>query len=125
MWEIDFISEHDYTNHVKQTINNYRSKYKPFDLDRFNQNIIDPVKLLFDKSIYGITWDEIVGNEIFRQRDKSNNNSLGYFHQGVFNYIDKCHVPSNGTEGGWDVIFEDSDGIYIPEADITVRTIYV
>lgn len=66
----------------------------------------------------------MVGNEIFRQRDKSNNNDIGYFHQRIFQYIDKCHVPDNGKEGGWDVIYQDEEGIALPDGDI-VHTVYV
>ena len=66
----------------------------------------------------------MVGNEIFRQRDKSNNNDIGYFHQRIFQYIDKCRVPDNGKEGGWDVIYQNPDGIVLPDGDI-VHTVYV
>ena len=101
MWSLPFISEEDFTQHVKITINKYGDKLKSFDLKRFNKNIIDPVKMIFDKTVYNATWDEIISNEIFRQRDKANNNDIGYFHQRIFQYIDKCRVPDNGKEGGW------------------------
>ena len=113
MWNLSFISEEDFTNHVKATIEKYGEKLESFDLKRFNKNIIDPIKLIFDKTVYQSSWDEIVSNEIFRQRDKSNNNDIGYFHQRIFQYIANCHVPPNGEEGGWDVIYENADGIQI------------
>lgn len=87
MWNLNFISEEDFTNHVKATIEKYGEKLESFDLKRFNKNIIDPIKLIFDKTVYQSSWDEIVSNEIFRQRDKSNNNDIGYFHQRIFQYI--------------------------------------
>lgn len=124
MWDLSFISEEDFSNHVKATIEKYGEKLKSFDLKRFNKNIIDPVKLIFDKTVYQASWEEIVSNEIFRQRDKSNNNDIGYFHQRIFQYIDKCRVPDNGKEGGWDVIFENPDNIEIPSAG-TVSRVYV
>ena len=124
MWNLSFINEEDFSNHVKATIEKYGEKLKSFDLKRFNKNIIDPVKLIFDKTVYQATWEEIVSNEIFRQRDKSNNNDIGYFHQRIFQYIDKCRVPDNGKEGGWDVIFENPDSIEIPSAG-TVSRVYV
>lgn len=124
MWDLSFISEEDFTNHVKATIEKYGEKLKSFDLKRFNKNIIDPVKLIFDKTVYQASWEEIVSNEIFRQRDKSNNNDIGYFHQRIFQYIDKCRVPDNGKEGGWDVIFENPNSIEIPSAG-TVSRVYV
>ena len=123
-WELSFISEKDFTNHVKDTIDKYGEKLESFDIVRFNKNIVDPIKMIFDKTVYQTSWDEIVGNEIFRQRDKSNNNDIGYFHQRVFQYINNCHVPDNGTEGGWDVIFQVPEGITLPEG-VFVRTVYV
>ena len=124
MWSLTFISEEDFTSHVRATIEKYGEKLESFDLKRFNKNIVDPVKLIFDKTVYQSSWNEIVSNEIFRQRDKSNNNDIGYFHQRIFQYMANCHVPPNGEEGGWDVIYENSNGIEIPEAG-TVHTVYV
>ncbi|SER85885.1 Eco47II restriction endonuclease [Butyrivibrio fibrisolvens] len=123
-WELSFISEEDFTKHVKNTIDKYGDKLESFDIVRFNKNIIDPIKMIFDKTVYQTSWEEIVGNEIFRQRDKSNNNDIGYFHQRIFQYIKNCHVPDNGTEGGWDVIFQVPEGISLPDGDV-VHTIYV
>lgn len=124
MWPLSFISEEDFTNHVKATIGKYGEKLESFDLKRFNKNIIDPIKLIFDKTVYRSSWEEIVGNEIFRQRDKSNNNDIGYFHQRIFAYIANCRVPDNGTEGGWDVIYQNPDGIALPDGSV-VHTVYV
>ena len=124
MWTLDFISEEDFTRHVQATIEKYGEKLTSYDLKRFNKNIVDPVKLLFDKMVYRSSWEDIIRSEIFRQRDKSNNNSIGYFHQQIFQYMKDCRVPANGTEGGWDVICERTDGIDILEAG-RVRTVYV
>lgn len=124
MWPLSFITEEEFENHVKATIEKYGEKLKSFDLKRFNKNIIDPVKLIFDKNVYRSTWEEIVSNEIFRQRDKSNNNDIGYFHQRIFQYINNCEVPPNGEQGGWDVIYRNPHAIEIPDAG-TVSTVYV
>ena len=121
MWTIDFISEADFTSHVKDTIKKYGDKLESFDLERFNRNIVDPVKLIFDKTVYQTTWEETIKNEIFRQRDKSNNNDIGYFHQRIFQYIKNCRVPDNGTEGGWDVIYSNPDGITLPDGSVVHR----
>ncbi|MEG1177704.1 MAG: Eco47II family restriction endonuclease [Hydrogenoanaerobacterium sp.] len=124
MWKLDFISEEDFRNHVRATIEKYGEKLESFDLKRFNKNLIDPIKLIFDKTVYQSSWEEIVSNEIFRQRDKSNNNDIGYFHQRMFQYIKNCRVPDNGKDGGWDVIYADENGIDIPDGD-KVHTVYV
>lgn len=124
MWPLTFIKEEDFKKHVAATIEKYGEKLESYDIKRFNSNIVDPVKLVFDKTVYHLTWEEIVKNEIFRQRDKSNNNDIGYFHQKIFQYIAKCHVPVNGKEGGWDVIFKKPEGIRLSTGDC-VKTVYV
>lgn len=120
MWELKFISEDNLIEHVKATIKKYGAKLESYNLKKFNNNIIDPIKLIFDKMVYKSTWEEIVKNEIFRQRDKSNNNDIGYFHQNIFNYIKGCKVPKMG----WDVIYHNPLGIKITEDEI-VHTVYV
>ena len=119
-WELSFISKENLMKHVKATIQKYGTKLEPFDLKKFNSNIIDPIKLLFDKTVYHETWEEIVKNELSRQRDKSNNNDIGYFHQNFFRYIKGCTVPNTG----WDVVYHKEEGIRLPDGDI-VHTIYV
>ena len=69
-WGLGFIQEVDFKEHVRKTILKYGEKLKSYDLKRFNSNLIDPVKLIFDKSVYKTSWEEIINNEIFRQRDK-------------------------------------------------------
>lgn len=120
MWPLTFITEEDFLKHVQATIGKYGEKLNSFNLKRFNKNIVDPIKLIFDKTVYGTTWDEIVSNEIFRQRDKSNNNDIGYFHQRIFQYIKNCEVPNTG----WDVIYKNPEGILMPDGSV-VKTVYV
>jgi hypothetical protein len=120
MWGLSFISEQNFKQHVALTIQHYGEKLKSYDLKKFNSNIIDPVKLIFDKTVYRYSWEEIVKNEISRQRDKSNNNDIGYFRQRIFHYIANCSVPSTG----WDVIFQKDSGIGLPDNDM-VKTVFV
>ena len=117
MWPLSFISEENFRGHVEATIGQYGDKLEPYDLKKFNKNIINPVKLIFDKTVYKFSWEEIVKNEIFRQRDKSNNNDIGYFHQRIFQYIADCEVPASG----WDVVFSKEHGIDISDGDIVKR----
>lgn len=124
MWPLTFISREDFTTHVKKTITHYGSKLEPIDLLKFNKNIIDPIKIFFDKSVYRLSWEEIIKSEIFRQRDKANNNDIGYFHQHIFKYFKNCEVPANGTQGGWDVIWNIPKGINLPDCG-TVHKVYV
>lgn len=116
---MNFISDENFTKHIHETIVHYGENLKSYDLKKFNENSIDPIKLLFDKNIYGSTWEEIIKSEIFRQHDKANNNSIGYFHQKIFQYIEGCTVPKSG----WDVIFKKVGGVEF-DGD-KVGTIYV
>lgn len=120
MWNIEFITEEELTQHVEETIRKYGDKLSIFDVKKFNSNLIDPIKLIFDKTVYNFSWEEIIKNEIFRQRDKSNNNDIGYFHQNFFSYIASCKVP----EEGWDVIFQKSEGIELLDGE-KVKRVYV
>ena len=98
---LDFISQEDFEKHVSNTLMEYNDVLKPIDLKAFNSNIIDPIKLLFDKNVFSKSFEEIISLELQRQRDKTNNNSIGYFHQKIFQYIKKCKVPKEG----WDITF--------------------
>ncbi|MBT4176988.1 Eco47II family restriction endonuclease [Candidatus Woesearchaeota archaeon] len=96
-YELDFISDEDLFNHVKNTVNGYRFE---IDLEKFNKNLIDPIKLTFDAGIYGKNIHDVVESEVIRQIDKSNTNLIGYFHQNIFHYIGNgWSVPDEG----WDI----------------------
>lgn len=111
MWELDFISREDFKNHVANTIKTYDNTLKSIDLQSFNSNIIDPIKLTFDSKVYRKSIEEVIENELVRQRDKTNTNAIGYFHQNLFKYIRNCEVP----QAGFDVIYTKPDGskIYV------------
>ena len=84
---IPFISQSDFEKHVAKTIASYNETLKSVDLSKFNSNIIDPIKLTFDRALFKKSIEEIIELEIHRQRDKSNTNAIGYFHQYMFKYI--------------------------------------
>ncbi|MGN1000762.1 MAG: Eco47II family restriction endonuclease [Bacilli bacterium] len=108
-YNLTFISQNDFENHVKNTIKSYSKTLEAIDLKKFNANIIDPIKMTFDKHVFKKTFKQIIEDEISRQRDKSNNNAIGYFHQNIFKYFNNCEVPKEG----WDVIFTKNDGTKI------------
>ena len=86
MWNLGFISREDFKTHVSNTIKTYDETLKCIDLYSFNSNIIDPIKLTFDSKVYRKTIEEVIDNELVRQRDKTNTNAIGYFHQNMFLY---------------------------------------
>ncbi len=111
-YNLNFISDLNLFNHVKETIEKYRFK---INLKEFNKNLIDPIKLTFDSKVYGKTIEEIIESESIRQMDKSNSNNIGYFQQNIFKYI---HYK-NTQETNWSVpkqgfdIINDVDKIYV------------
>ena len=64
-WKLTFISEKDFAKHVRDTIQKYGDKLESFDLRRFNKNIVDPIKLIFDKTVYRASWEETIISGFF------------------------------------------------------------
>lgn len=95
-YNLGFINDNVIKEHVLDTIKKYRFS---IDLQDFNKNLIDPIKLTFDSKVYRKTFEDIIENEILRQIDKSNTNHIGYFHQNIFKYIGKGWiVPDKGYD---------------------------
>ena len=106
MWDLNFIDRENFEKHVSNTIQTYDDTLKSINLQSFNSNIIDPIKLTFDSKVYRKTIEEVIDNELVRQRDKTNTNAIGYFHQNLFKYIANCEVPNVG----FDVIYTRPNG---------------
>lgn len=95
-YNLDFISDEDIYEHVKNTVEAYRHE---ITLAQFNENVIDPIKLTFDAKVYSKTIRQAVEDECFRQIDKSNTNRIGYFHQNIFKYAGNGWVvPKTGFD---------------------------
>ena len=109
MWNLDFITKENFKQHIKNTISTYEKTLDGIDLNRFNSNIVDPIKMVFDSKVYRKDFEEVIKDELVRQRDKTNSNAIGYFHQNMFKYIKNCEVPKEG----FDVIFTKEDGTKI------------
>jgi len=96
-YNLGFISDEDIYNHVRQTVELYRTT---ISLRDFNSNIVDPIKLTFDAKVYGKSIESLIEDECFRQKDKTNSNHIGYFHQNLFQFADGgWEVPANGITG--------------------------
>ena len=111
MWNLNFITRENLKQHIKNTISTYEKTLDGIDLSKFNSNIVDPIKMVFDSKVYRKNFEEVIKDELVRQRDKTNSNAIGYFHQNLFKYIKNCEVPKEG----FDVIYTKNDGtkIYI------------
>jgi len=99
-YNLNFISDDDLYNHVKDTVGKYRINSN-ISLKKFTKNHIDPIKLTFDSKVFTGNMLEAIESEISRQLDKTNSMIIGYFHQNIFEYIgDGWEVP----ESGYDVV---------------------
>ncbi|MBS1174687.1 MAG: restriction endonuclease [Burkholderiaceae bacterium] len=95
-YQLGFISDKAIFEHVKSTVLKYRFV---IDLETFNSNIVDPIKLTFDAKVYNKTIEQVIQDEVTRQLDKSNNNHIGYFHQNLFGLLNAdWTVPSKGFD---------------------------
>ena len=56
-YNLDFISDSDLFNHVEDTVKKFRYS---INLEKFNKNIIDPIKLLFDSKVYKKSFEDII-----------------------------------------------------------------
>ena len=54
-WDINFISVDDFEQHVRNTVLYYGEKLVSYDIRKFNSNLIDPIKLVFDRFVYNKT----------------------------------------------------------------------
>ena len=96
-YNLGFISDEDIYNHVKATVEKYRTS---INLQEFNDNIVDPIKMTFDAKLYGKSMQDMIEQECIRQIDKTNTNNIGYFHQYLFKYAGNgWDVPKNGVNG--------------------------
>ena len=109
MWSLSFITRENLKEHIKNTISTYEKTLDGIDLNKFNSNIVDPIKMVFDSKVYRKNFEEVIRDELVRQRDKTNSNAIGYFHQNMFKYIKNCEVPKEG----FDVIYTKEDGTKI------------
>lgn len=95
-YNLNFISNENLFDHVKETVLKYRFQ---INLQEFNKNIVDPIKLTFDSKVYKKDLSVLIEDEIMRQIDKSNTNHIGYFHQNIFKYLGSgWEVPINGFD---------------------------
>lgn len=107
MYNLGFIRQIDFEKHVKEILEAYNQTLHNISLDEFNKNKIDPIKLLFDKEVYRKNYEDLISFELSRQRDKTNTNHIGYFHQNIFKYFKNCEVPKQG----FDVVFTAKNGL--------------
>ncbi|TKA59091.1 hypothetical protein MBOVa_5130 [Mycoplasmopsis bovis 8790] len=69
-FSLSFISQENFERHVAETIKQYKNVLKSINLKKFNRNIIDPIKLIFDKNVFNKSYEEVIQWEINRKETK-------------------------------------------------------
>lgn len=101
---LSFISNEDLFQHTKKTIDVYlNSTLAKKSLKEFSKNLLDPIKLTFDKLVFNASDESIITSEILRQIDKTNTNQIGYFNQHIFKYVQGLSSNWQVPAKGWDV----------------------
>lgn len=107
-YNLGFISDTDIETCVQKVVETY-TKGMNIDFAKFNKNIVDPIKLTFDSKVYGQSDTQLIQAEIIRQRDKTNTNAIGHFHQKIFAYVGNgWYVPTQGFD-----VANDTQKIYV------------
>lgn len=78
---VSFISDQYLLECVSNLHDSYLKAKEGISKKKFYNNKIDTIKLTFDSKFNKITEENIIDVEIFRQIDKSINNSIGTFHE--------------------------------------------
>jgi hypothetical protein len=101
---LSFISDTDLFQHTKKTIDIYLSSaLEKKSLKALSKNILDPIKLTFDKLVFNASDEIIITSEILRQIDKTNTNQIGYFNQHIFKYVQGVSSNWQVPAKGWDI----------------------
>jgi|ETNmetMinimDraft_18_1059904.scaffolds.fasta_scaffold14076_2 hypothetical protein len=97
---IDFISNKQFKALVKENIwNPYKKKSNEISNSKiFHKNVIDPIRVMIDQKLRGITYQNWKDGEIARQLDKTLSNLIGNFWQIFFGSIPGWTDLVKGTE---------------------------
>ncbi|MGL5750128.1 MAG: Eco47II family restriction endonuclease [Paraclostridium sp.] len=95
---LDFISDDKLMECIEFLYEKYTHVAESMDLKKFHKNKLDPIKFSFDMAFKGITEEQKILEEIYRQQDKSISNHIGKFHEKVIANIDGFSLVNNGLD---------------------------
>jgi hypothetical protein len=78
---LGYISDQHLLNCIETLFNKYETAKKEFTTAKFFENMIDPIKLLFDMKFLGQSPSDKIIAEINRKIDKTLTNAIGEFHE--------------------------------------------
>lgn len=101
---VDFISDEHLLNCIENLHKAYLKAKNNITKKNFYSNKVDTIKLTFDAQFNAINQENLIEAEIFRQIDKSINNSIGTFHEQILGGIKGFQV---GNLSGFDIKAND------------------
>lgn len=102
---VNFISDEHLLMCIKNLHEAYLRAKNNVTKESFYKNKIDTIKLTFDSKFNSILEDDLIHSEIFRQMDKSINNSIGTFHEQILGGINGFEM---GNLSGFDIKAKDN-----------------
>lgn len=96
---LGFISDEDIFNHVRQTVELYRTT-----INNAKAKMLDPINLMFVSNVYGKSVDSVIKEECLRQIDEMENNYIGLFHKNIFRHAKNGWEVCDNKECGFDVL---------------------
>jgi hypothetical protein len=101
---LPFVSDEHLLNAVKKLHKSYLKAKNNVSKKTFYLNKVDTIKLTFDARFNNIDEETLIKAEIFRQIDKSTNNSIGTFHEQILGSIEGFAM---GNASGFDIKAKD------------------
>jgi hypothetical protein len=102
---VNFISDKHLLSCIANLHKSYLKAKNNITKENFYSNKVDTIKLTFDAKFNAIDEENLIEAEIFRQIDKSTNNSIGTFHEQILGGIKGFEV---GKLSGFDIKAEDN-----------------
>ncbi|HCE53753.1 MAG TPA: Eco47II family restriction endonuclease [Lutibacter sp.] len=102
---VDFISDEHLLNCIENLHESYLKAKNNITKRNFYSNKVDTIKLTFDAQFNAINQENLIQAEIFRQIDKSINNSIGTFHEQILGGIKGFQI---GNLSGFDIKSNDN-----------------
>lgn len=89
---------------IKKVLNVVKNALNDVD-QKIHSNVLDPFSAFFESAHHNITYEQWLEQEKIRQVQKTLQNQIGYFHQGILGAIDGWKDLGHG--GGLDIESED------------------
>ena len=104
---VDFVSDKDFLKWTAHVCTIYANLTGETDMKKLHKNVVDPFKLVFDMVNTNTNLDDWIESERIRQEDKTINNAIGEFHQGILGKIKGWKDLEKGDESKVDLMKND------------------